>query len=565
MIRPTAWTVSGLVLTASVLVLIWGAASGAQPDTPHTPDVPSPDPERASGVSLSSTDRTVLSVCEGIGALFHAHAEEIWPGYDLSRRPLVIYIPDRWALLLNGSCEGDTTGFGPPPAAWPDVGIDLCYRAGTVGNLVGQLVFGYELCGTQTVAIGFPDSLPPLEDVEAKAFGYIVHEAFHQYQDEHFGQIEWAREQLYPIEDVENAALAYLEMALLTEALQQAHDGNRDLASTATFEFLAIRRHRWERADEFIRVYESGKEVREGTARYVELRSLSLAGSLTYTPSVPGADPLPSRLRSAALPASLLQDLAQSMVDGTVPIEDMPRNRIYPVACAQALLLDYFSGDASDDSGGSEADDWKAIAEKSTGSFTFAELLEERLGLSEGDYPRLVERVKAERDYPGLLAAAAGAIGRHLEGYRAAIAIFESQPGLRIEITFDANGLYRSRVSSARKLVTDRGANEFCERYDVYTLQREGTFFELHDAPLLERNDYAAKLKTVAFYAPAVDEAVVSGGPAPALSALHGRDSVEPEPFSSIELRGAGFELRHAGAGAVEAGEGILRVDLTAR
>jgi hypothetical protein len=45
----------------------------------------------------------VLRLTGNIVKFFKANAEEVWPGYDLSRRPFLIYVPERWALLVNHS------------------------------------------------------------------------------------------------------------------------------------------------------------------------------------------------------------------------------------------------------------------------------------------------------------------------------------------------------------------------------------------------------------------------------------------------------------------------------
>jgi hypothetical protein len=505
--------------------------------------------------SLSHDDALILAVCEGVVHLFEQDADEIWPGYDLSRQPFMVYVPDRWALLF--SCGADTGGFGPPPPSWPDLGVRVCYREGQLGNLVGQRAFGYEAGGTKTVAVGFQEPFPePLDDIELKMFGYIVHEAFHQYQDGAFGEIEWAREQLYPTDDAENAALAYLEMALLKEAILAGSEGDPERAKSATSQFVAVRALRWGRGDEYLPVYEGGMEVREGTARYVELRCLDLARQLDYVSAVPGPPPLTVALAAGALPGSLLEDLARSMADDAVPVEDMPRNRIYPVACAQGYLLDFFGVDC------------KALAEQETPDFRYARLLADRLGLTEEDYPALADEAKAAHDYTSLVAAARRVIGEHLDEYAAAMEAFDGQTGRRIEITFDSNGLYRSRYSSATKLVVDRGAREYCDHYDVYTLERDGTFFELHDAALLEENDYDGRIKTIVFYAPSIDQAVLSGEPLADKGALAGTADAAVLPgreLSSIELSGDGFELKHDGPCTIEADEDAVRIDLNVR
>lgn len=53
----------------------------------------------------------VLRLAGNIVKFFKAHAEEVWPGYDLLRKPFLIYFPERWALLVNHS--GPVEGFQP--------------------------------------------------------------------------------------------------------------------------------------------------------------------------------------------------------------------------------------------------------------------------------------------------------------------------------------------------------------------------------------------------------------------------------------------------------------------
>lgn len=551
---------SSLALAAAVLVIFApsvaceetaGEQAGALSAAEALPGSTDPDSTGA-GPALTDMGRDMLRICEGVVELFSEHADDIWPGYDLSAQPFLVYIPGEFALLLN--CGDGAEGFEPYPGDWPAVCEHACYAGGQVDNLVGQLVFGYDAGGVRTVAIGFPESVPPaFEDLELRMLGFVVHEAFHEYQDRVFGEIEWAREQQYPIEDIENSALAYLEMATLVDAVEAAWADDTERLRGAASQFVAVRSHRWDRAGSFVRTYEGGKETREGTARYVELRCLDLARGLEYETSVTGTPPLPAQLGKGALPASLLRDFRDSMVDGAVPIEDLRRNRIYPVASAQGFLLDHLGAD------------WKAEVRLATAQFTYARILADELGLQEEAYPRMLEEAKARYGYPDLLEAAGRVLGGHRSAYDEAITQFEAQGGTRLEITFDTNGLYRSRSSSARRIVIDRGVHEFCDHYDVYTLERDGTFFELHDAALLEVNDYGAKRKTVVFLVPGIPAIEVDGedlAVPPAQESSRG-DHDAPRSASRLRVAGEGFELTHEGPGTIGVGPGRIEVDLT--
>jgi hypothetical protein len=554
----TAVTRPLTTIAAAVLALVAALPAGAHErgdNEAALSGIPEPAPARS---ELTEMQRDVLRVCEGVVKLFDRHADEIWPGFDLSSQPFLVYIPNQVALLVN--CEGSVEDYAAYPPGWPDLGARVCFREGPVEKLAGQLVFGYDAGGVRTVAIGFPESLPvSFEDPELKMLGYVVHEVFHEHQDQVFGEIEWAREQEYPVEDVENAALAYLEMALLVDAVDSAWADDHDAASEAIAQFTAVRDLRWGRTDDFVRIYEGGKETREGTARYVELKCLDLAGGMEYASSIPDAPPLHGALAHGRLPGSLLVDFRDSMVDGAVPVEDLPRNRIYPVAGAQAFLLDYLGVE------------WKPEAEGSTADFTYAGLLRDQLGLDEEVYPSLVETAMATHDYPMLVAAAEREVAGHRARYDDAVAAFEAQTGTRIEIRFNSNGLYRSRVTSAPKIVVDRGLHEFCSRYDVYTLERDETFFTLSDSGLLEVNEYDDYAKTVVFCAPSVSKIVVDGTAVDASPEgrldLDGSGSAGSgtvfRSFSTLNIVGDGFELTHEGSGTVRGTSDGIEVDLT--
>ncbi|UCC29141.1 MAG: hypothetical protein JSU86_13170, partial [Phycisphaerales bacterium] len=171
-----------------------------------------PDKRSASRTPLESIapddwDYRVLRVVEGIVRLFERSTDSIWPGYNLARRPWVVYIPDKWALLVNYG--DDIAGFTEYPRGWPDIGRPVRFHAGPYQGLVGQLVFDFSLGDLKTIAIGLPGDPSKARRLRNRSpekvlFEHIVHEAFHQYQHEVFGEIPWGREERYPILDRDN-------------------------------------------------------------------------------------------------------------------------------------------------------------------------------------------------------------------------------------------------------------------------------------------------------------------------------------------------------------------------
>jgi len=55
---------------------------------------------------LSDEELTLLKVVSGIHATFQQYASDIWPGYDLSTTPYVVYLPDQWRFG-DDFCHGD--------------------------------------------------------------------------------------------------------------------------------------------------------------------------------------------------------------------------------------------------------------------------------------------------------------------------------------------------------------------------------------------------------------------------------------------------------------------------
>jgi hypothetical protein len=174
---------------------------------------------------LSVYEALVLGVGRAVVSAFRANPDAVWPGYNLAEQTYLVYIPKKWVLLVNPVAEVE--GFTESPEGWPDLGTKALFHDGTYGDLVGQLAFDFEVGGVKTVAIGLPENpegYPRPLDVHLA--GFIVHEAFHQFQADHFGEIPWQREERYPILDTDNSALAALEMSILMDAVNRAQAGS---------------------------------------------------------------------------------------------------------------------------------------------------------------------------------------------------------------------------------------------------------------------------------------------------------------------------------------------------
>lgn len=496
----------------------------------------------SNGDQLSQADYRGLAVCEGVIQLFKHFPDSIWPGYDLSERPFMFYMPER-ALLFN--CSKEIDGFTTYPQDWPDLGTDVLVYDGLYDDLSGQLRFGLSVDTVDFAAVPFT------KKTNVELFGFIVHENFHEYQQygEHpaFGEIPWEREQKYPILDVENTALAYLEMRLLMDALQAAKTGDESKCRDYVRQFVAVRDHRWKHADPFVASYEQGQEINEGTAKYVELKSIELMTRLRYESSLSGlTSPLTDEFSSISMPEYLLADFADRMTGSSVSPEDMARNRIYPVGSGQGFLLDYLRID------------WKEKAQQAGPDFTFAELLREQLGVQEEELDDLTEKAKQAYGYPEILTSTDSLIQEYSRGFNQALGLFEAQDGYRVEINLSSKNLRRSRSSSEKKWLADKGTKELCSHFDIYVLESffdSTLLFQLHDAGLLEQNDWDSGGKKIIFFVPEISSVSLNGVPVE----IQGESQRQ---FEQIEVSGDNLKLRCYKEGTVSIGRRDIRISL---
>lgn len=495
---------------------------------------------------LGEADCRILQVCEGVLQLFRKSPDAVWPGYNLADRPVVVYRPSEWALLWGYA--GEAHDFAPYPSDWPELGQTARIHLGPYENLAGQLVFDFPVGDVRGVAVGLPDDvsgIPGLEKLpyEAVILGYIAHEAFHQFQNEQFGEIPWGYEEKYPILDAENSALACLEMELLTDALQAARRDDERACEQALSRFVAVRLHRWKHAGPVVENYERGLELREGTAKYVEVRAVESAGNLRYSSNVPADRPLPEKLAGLSATSLLLADFETRLTDGAVSPDDMPRNRVYPVAAAQCLLLDSLGAN------------WKQAAQRAGDEFSYVELLQRSLAVDESALNDLLAQAKDGGVYDKIIAATNTQIDRYRNAFRGALAAFESQPAQRLEVTLSTNGLGRSRVSAARKWLMDQGRRSLCTRYKVYVLTKAGLRLQVESSGVLELNDWGARTRTAICYVQGTPQLEVDGSP---LTPEEGQQY----SFDRINLHGDNVTLESANPGTLRRSGGRLAVDL---
>jgi hypothetical protein len=505
---------------------------------------------------LTPDDVTALKVAETtvqLGLQFH---DSIWTGYNLSHIPFIIYMPERWALLINASSTAE--GFVDYPENWPVITTPVLYHEGQYRDLAGQLAFNVPVDSLTVCAVAFQGQSP------RRFLEYVVHENFHQFQRTRFEDIPWESEELYPIEDTTNSSLACLEVLLLKDAVRLLRNSAQDSARAMMNQFLAVRSFRWKRADPYVQRYELGQELNEGTAKYVEIKAVSLVSNLLNdSPDISSIGIITAGLDSLTMSSCIIDGLEKNITDGTISPEDMPRNRIYPVGAAQGYLLDQLGLD------------WKAAAEKGGAGFTFAGLLRSAISFDSSRTESLVAEAEESRNYRRIYLASRESIAAYRIGFDSAMAAFESQPGIRIEISLNGDGLLRSRSSSARKWLVESGSKEYRDHFDIYVLRslskddlppqlRDANIpalmakeflFQLEDSGLYEEMDQDTNEKKLIFYCTEVQSAITDG------LTISTTSSGEYQ-FESLSLKGAEFKLASDRSGTISISSDRISIDL---
>lgn len=446
----------------------------------------------------SPLETTLLESVSGIVSFFSSEGSGVWPGFDLSSQPFIVYIPGKWVLAVNFNVPVE--GFEPYPEEWPSLGTDALVHYGSYGSLSGQLEFGYMIGDIETVAIGFPeDYYEPLDTLrKLEIFAFIIHESFHQYQRQNFGEIPWSREEKYPLLDPENTSLAALEMKILADAVEAISHDEAERVKELTDLFCAVRKARWGLPQTFIAKYEQGQELNEGTAKYTEVKSM-----LTMKESI---DAHPERYTEAIRDIIAVADITcltdainGRMTGNTVAPDDMIRNRIYPVGAAQGFLLDYLGAG------------WKKEAEQAGSDYKMHAILTSCLnptGLSDG---HLLEKAKSDYEYPKVKRSTEDAIGRYLEEYNVIMTQFQKQDAIKLQLRFGYKSLKRSGSSRAKKWVINEGTESFCSDYRLFRIETESLELDIQNSGILMVNNWDEKSIELLFFRNIIDRLEIDG------------------------------------------------------
>lgn len=490
---------------------------------------------------FSKLETTVLSATGEIVKLFGEESKIIWPGFDLSKQPFIIYIPEKWTMIVN--CNKKISGFVPYPKEWPDIFTDAIIHFGKYKDLTGQLAFSYEIDSIKTVAIGFPEDYYTFEDdiEKIKIFAFIIHESFHQYQRQSFGEIPWSREEKYPILDIENTASAYMEILLLLDALQAMDTDDRNKCQKLLNEFAAVRKNRWNNADNFVRKYEQGQELNEGTAKYVEVKSI-IKMVKKANKSDPDINPdFLNSFQSEEISNYLINDFNKRITGNTISPEDMMRNRIYPVGAAQGILLDYLGKD------------WKKEAEKAGSEFTLFQAFSNDSINGNDNYEILTTDARKEYNYDDIIFSTKRSIGDNINKYEKELSSFKNQDGIKIEISFKYFSLSRSRSSKAKKWVMKNGKQSLCTNYRIFKLKTKNILINLQNLGVLQYNEWNNKYTKIVFYADSALSVILD-------SNEYDISNASNSQFSKIKIVGKDIDVSYNLKGQINVSENCISI-----
>jgi hypothetical protein len=295
----------------------------------------------------------------------------IWPGWNASDTPLLLYLPGRQDLLIGHPHPPE--GFDPytGPLRFPDA-VMMVKDGPTLIADDGQNT-ARDIGGTRTLVVADPlsnlrqdvasmiaDPRPAaekirtleLEDLAADAYdqlALIVHEAFHVHQDR-VAPDRGSNEMLllyYPVLSAENNAAFGLEGVALERAVAA-----RDVADcrAEALRWLAVREYRRALLPARAIQYEDGVEFTEGTAEYTEYRLFEVLEGRKPSPGLERAQGFSGFGDLSPQRRALLARMRRHL-DGDVNVNNAPygtaplRKRLYYSGMAIGLLLDRLAPD----------------------------------------------------------------------------------------------------------------------------------------------------------------------------------------------------------------------------
>ncbi len=273
-------------------------------------------PRRADGPAPASGDQVLLETGSRL-ALASPAIARIWPGFWSPRHGFILAQPHQ-AVLLVSERAPDPVYSPLPPRGVPRVLRGRAYVArGEVPGLNSSRGFAFDLrvpvAGAQLTGV-------PLRENPAATINFLVHEAFHAFQLDHFARPNRESDAFdaRSASDTQFIALAEVERRLLARALTIPRDSLEHLVRG----YLAVRARRYAAAAASVREEELHMERIEGSAQLVGVTAAALS-----TGSAPDSV------------TAMVRELLTTELDAPDP-RWLLRFRVYGTGAAIGILLD---------------------------------------------------------------------------------------------------------------------------------------------------------------------------------------------------------------------------------
>jgi len=365
--------------------------------------------------AILRVDPLLLAEAHEVWGVIASPNNPIWPGWDASGTPLLLYLPDEQDVLINH--PHPPNGFAPyeGPVQFPGWRI-LLKDGPTLIELDGQNT-SKEVEHVQTLVVAdtlsslranvsslLQDARPAADKAQELGLfnlatdpygqlAVVAHEAFHVYQDKEAPD-KGAEDMLllyYPVLSAQNNVGFALEGAALNEAL---HAADPAALRRAAVRWLAVRRDRRAVIPPKAAEYEDGVEFTEGLAKYTEYRLFQVLEGRQPGPAIVWAQGFNGYANLAPQRQQLVERMVQSMA-GTINVNNDPygtaplRMRLYYSGMAEGVMLDQLSPD------------WKSRIFAPDVSLT--SLLEQALKPTKTELDQALQEAKADAGYASLM------------------------------------------------------------------------------------------------------------------------------------------------------------------
>ena len=432
-LRRAAWVIAGWVTMSSVVAT--GAASAA----------PAPAPGAMPRVGVSPL---LVDAAATVWSVIATRDNPVWPGWDASDTPLLLYLPGEEDLLIGH--PHPPAGFVPYNGPLEFPGRRMMVKEGPTLIAEDGQNTSMDVAGTQTLVVADPlsnlrqkigglllDPRPAEEKARTLSFddirpdpydplGLVVHEAFHVYQ-ERMASARKTSEMLllfYPVLSVENNAGFGMEGEALARALAATDEAT---FRAEALRWLAARTHRRATLPPRAIAYEDGVEFFEGLARYTEYRLFQVLEGRPAPPGLrtaqgfAGFSELSERRR--ALVAQIRRYLRGEVNVNNDPYGTAPvRMRLYYSGMGVAVMLDRLSPT------------WKHDVIATDRSLTA--LAAAALGATPDTLVRAWESMQADTAYASLRAAKTRLAEEGRRRAEARLAAIENGPGTGVVVDY---------------------------------------------------------------------------------------------------------------------------------